>query len=122
MKEAGQRHGSGARVRWSEAAREAGIAVWAWCLMPNHVHLVLAPEGEDGLRHALALAHRSYAGMVHAWQGRFGAAAMDEPHLTAAFRYVTLLWRSSTEYPVTSVRHSNFRRCSMRKQAAGGAL
>jgi putative transposase len=82
----------------SEAARKAGVAVWAWQLTPNHVHLVLAPEGEDGLRHALARVHRSYAGMVHArrkgaghfWQGRFGAVAMDEPHLAAAFRYVTL--------------------------------
>ena len=54
------------RDRLSEAAREAGVAVWAWQLMPNHVHLVLAPEGEDGLRHALARVHRSYAGMVHA--------------------------------------------------------
>ena len=26
----------------------------------------------------------------HFWQGRFGAVAMDEPHLAAAFRYVTL--------------------------------
>ena len=82
------------RDRLSEAVREAGVAVWAWCLMPNHVHLVLAPDGEDGLRHALARVHRSYAGMIHSrrkrtghfWQGRFGAVAMDEPHLAAAFR------------------------------------
>ena len=86
------------RDRLSEAAREAGVAVWAWCLMPNHVHLILAPESEDGLRRTLARVHRSYAGMVHSrrkrtghfWQGRFGAVAMDEPHLAAAFRYVTL--------------------------------
>ena len=66
--------------------------------MPNHVHLILAPESEDGLRRTLARVHRSYAGMVHSrrkrtghfWQGRFGAVAMDEPHLAAAFRYVTL--------------------------------
>ncbi|MBV9459693.1 MAG: hypothetical protein JO141_19545 [Bradyrhizobium sp.] len=23
--------------------RTAGVQVWAWCLMPNHVHLVLVP-------------------------------------------------------------------------------
>jgi putative transposase len=46
------------RDRLSEAAREAGVAVWAWQLMPNHVHLVVAPEGEDGLRHVLARVHR----------------------------------------------------------------
>ncbi|MDA1326588.1 MAG: hypothetical protein O3C34_17825 [Proteobacteria bacterium] len=24
--------------------------VWAWCLMPNHVHLIIVPSHEDGLR------------------------------------------------------------------------
>jgi putative transposase len=72
--------------------------VWAWCLMPNHVHLILCPGDEDGLRHALARVHRAYAGRIHArrrrsghfWQGRFGAVAMDEAHLAAAYRYIAL--------------------------------
>ena len=80
------------------AARDAGVEVWAWCLMPNHVHLILCPGDGDGLRRALARVHRAYAGRVHArrrrtghfWQGRFGAVAMDEPHCVAAFRYVAL--------------------------------
>ncbi len=82
----------------SEACREANVGVWAWCLMPNHVHLILTPSDEDGLRRALARVHRRYAGVVnarrrrtgHFWQGRFGAVAMDENHLAAAFRYVSL--------------------------------
>lgn len=82
----------------AEAAKEARVAVWAWCLMPNHVHLILTPQGEDGLRRTLARVHRRYAGLVHArrkrtghfWQCRFGAVAMDEPHLAAAYRYVVL--------------------------------
>ena len=64
--------------------------------MPNHVHLILRPSDADGLRRALARVHRAYAGRIHArrrrtghfWQGRFGAVAMDEPHLVAAYRYV----------------------------------
>ena len=80
------------------AAEEARVAVWAWCLMPNDAHLILCPDDEDGLRRALARAHRRYAGVVHArqrrtghfWQGRYGAVAMDEDHLAAAYRYVTL--------------------------------
>jgi putative transposase len=76
----------------------AGVGIWAWCLMPNHVHLVLVPGDPDGLRRALAPLHRAYAGAVHArlkrtghfWQGRFGAVAMDEAHLEAAMRYVSL--------------------------------
>jgi putative transposase len=34
----------------AEHCRAAGVAVWAWCLMPNHVHLVLVPSDADGLR------------------------------------------------------------------------
>ena len=76
----------------------AGVEVWAWCLMPNHVHLILVPSDPDGLRRALARVHRSYAGAIqarrkrtgHFWQGRFGAVAMDEQHLAAALRYVSL--------------------------------
>jgi len=66
--------------------------------MPNHVHLILVPSDADGLRRALAPVHRRYAGIIHArrrrsghfWQGRFGAVAMDEEHLVAALRYVSL--------------------------------
>jgi putative transposase len=46
----------------------------------------------------LARVHRAYAGTIqarrkrtgHFWQGRFGAVAMDERHLAAALRYVSL--------------------------------
>jgi putative transposase len=82
----------------AENCRAADVEVWAWCLMPNHVHLILTPSDPDGLRRALARVHRSYAGLIqarrkrsgHFWQGRFGAVAMDEPHLAAALRYVSL--------------------------------
>jgi putative transposase len=78
--------------------RAAGVEVWAWCLMPNHVHLILVPSDADGLRRALSRVHRIYAGTIqarrkrtgHFWQGRFGAVAMDERHLAAALRYVSL--------------------------------
>jgi putative transposase len=31
----------------------AEVGVWAWVLMPNHVHLILTPRDGDGLRRAL---------------------------------------------------------------------
>lgn len=103
-----QRGNGGARVFFSEAdyrlyrgwlaecCAAAGVEIWAWMLMPNHVHLILVPGDADGLRRALAPLHRRYASHVHArlkvkghfWQGRFGAVAMDEDHLAAAMRYV----------------------------------
>ena len=77
---------------------EAEVGIWAWVLMPNHVHLILTPRDADGIRRALSKVHRSYAGRVHArlqktghfWQGRFGCVPMDETHLAAALRYVAL--------------------------------
>ncbi len=82
----------------AEYCGKAGVAVWAYCLMPNHVHLILVPKDEDGLRRALGEAHRRYTRRVnlregwrgHLWQERFHSFAMDEPHLLAAARYVEL--------------------------------
>lgn len=78
--------------------RDNGVGIWGWCLMPNHVHLILTPSDEDGLRRALSQVHRRHAGRIHArerrtghfWQGRFGCVAMDEAHLVAAMAYVAL--------------------------------
>ena len=82
----------------AENAAKAGVEVWGWVLMPNHVHLILVPADPDGLRRCLAPVHRRYAGAIHAraqrtghfWQGRFGCVAMDEAHLGAALRYGAL--------------------------------
>lgn len=82
----------------TDHCRAAQVAIWAWCLMPNHVHLILCPADKDGLRRALSKVHRQYAGHIHArekrtghfWQGRFGCVAMDEAHLGAAVPYVVL--------------------------------
>jgi putative transposase len=78
--------------------RKAGVSCWAYVLMPNHIHAILVPGSEDGLRAALAPTHRRYAGLInakrrrsgHFWQGRYGAAVMDEEHLATAFRYILL--------------------------------
>ena len=54
------------------AARRAGTAVWAYCLMPNHVHLIVTPADADGLRATFAEAHRRYTGAINArfrWTG-----------------------------------------------------
>jgi putative transposase len=82
----------------ADHCRAARVAIWAWCLMPNHVHLILTPADADGLRKSLSKVHRQYAGHIHArerrtghfWQGRFGCVAMDEAHLAAAIPYVVL--------------------------------
>jgi putative transposase len=96
----------------------AEVEVWAWCLMPNRVHLILVPTDVDGIRRALSKVHRIYAGGIHArqkktghfWQGRFGAVAPDEGHLLNAFRHVGLnpvrarLAKAAVEWPWASTR------------------
>jgi putative transposase len=82
----------------AEGCHAAGVAVWAYCLMPNHVHLILVPSRADGLRAALGEAHRRYTRLVnfregwrgYLWQGRFASFPMDERHLLACARYVEL--------------------------------
>ncbi|MGR8918813.1 MAG: transposase [Gammaproteobacteria bacterium] len=80
----------------ARTCRRAGTQVWAYCLMPNHVHLVMVPSSGDGLRAALSPAHRRYAQDVndrfgwrgHLWQERFFSFPMDEQYLLATVRYV----------------------------------
>jgi len=82
----------------SEFCKKAGTEVWAYCLMSNHVHLIMVPETEDGLRASLSEAHRRYTRHInqrekcrgHLWQERFHSFPMDEKYLLAAVRYVEL--------------------------------
>lgn len=75
-----------------------GVKVWAYCLMPNHVHLIAVPESEDGLRLAIGEAHRRYTRFInfregwrgHLWQGRFASYVVDERYLLACTRYVEM--------------------------------
>jgi len=79
--------------RFGPAAR---LDVWAWCLMPNHVHLIVVPQGADALRAGLAETHRRYTRRVnfregwrgHLWQERFASFVLGQGHLWAAVRYV----------------------------------
>jgi putative transposase len=81
-----------------QGCEKAGVRCLAWCLMDNHVHLILVPEHADGLRATLGEAHRRYTSHVNArqgwsgylFQGRFASYPMDDAHLMAAVRYVEL--------------------------------
>ena len=80
----------------SEYADKAAIDVLAYCLMPNHVHLVAVPHEPDGFQRLLRPLHARYAQHVnrrfdwsgHLWQGRFFSAALDETYFWSAVRYV----------------------------------
>jgi putative transposase len=96
---------------------EEGVEIWSFCLMPNHVHLIVAPREESRLSRAIGEAHRRYTRQInfrekwrgYLWQGLFGSFPLDEPYLLAAARYVERnpvkagMVRAAWDYPWSSV-------------------
>lgn len=82
----------------SQARAKAGVAIWAYCLMPNHVHLVAVPAQQNSLARLFRFVHGHYSRYVnsrehwqgHLWQERFHSFVMDEHYLWAAVRYTEL--------------------------------
>jgi putative transposase len=80
----------------AEESARGEIAVAAFCLMPNHVQLIVVPAAPGSLSVALRRLHRRYAEIVnarsgwkgHLWQERFASFPMDPPHTRNAVRYV----------------------------------
>jgi putative transposase len=92
----------GDRVAYLELLRHYselhGLAVLGYCLMSNHVHLIVVPRAAEALAQALKHTHGRYASYWnarnsssgHVWQGRFYSCPLDETHLWRALRYVEL--------------------------------
>lgn len=72
------------------------LAIWVYCLMDNHVHLIAVPEKENALAKCIGEVQRKYALTIntrndwkgHLWQARFDSYPMDEKHLYFAVRYI----------------------------------
>lgn len=97
----------------------SGCAVLAYCLMPNHIHLVLQTTDEPigtvikrlGVRYA-GWFNRKYARVGHLFQDRFKSIPVeDDAYLVTLLRYV---WNNPVEaglaehcadYPWSSRRH-----------------
>ena len=82
----------------AEQALKVSVAVWAYCLMPNHVHLILRPMRSGDLGRAVGEAHRRYTNFInargrwtgHLFQSRFSSVVLDDHHLIRAVRYVSM--------------------------------
>ncbi|KWR91646.1 transposase [Cupriavidus sp. IDO] len=67
------------------AAREYDLAVHAYALRPNHIHLVATPKGADSLSLTMQAVGRRYARYFNRvanrtgtlWEGRFRSAVFD---------------------------------------------
>ncbi len=93
-----------------------GVEIWAYCLMPNHVHLILTPARAEGFSRAVGETQSAFARAINRregwtgnlWQGRFTSFPMDEAHLLMAARYVELnpvragLVDDAADYPWSS--------------------
>jgi putative transposase len=102
----------------AETFAAAGVEVWAYCLMPNHVHLIATPGRPEALAQAVGATHLRYTRAVnrredwtgYLWQGRFASFPMDETYLRRCARYVGLnpvhagLVRRAVDWPWSSVR------------------
>ena len=79
-------------------AQRYGLKIWGWCLMSNHVHLLVVPQPAAALAATIRLAHARHARRInaprgwtgHLWASRFFSTALDGAHLWAAIRYVEL--------------------------------
>lgn len=79
-----------------EQLADAECRVLAYCLMTNHVHLVVVPERADSLAVLFRRVHGRYSQYLntrrhrtgHLWQQRFYSCPLAETHHWVALRYV----------------------------------
>lgn len=94
-------HGDDDFIAFEDLMRRANerlpLQILAWCMMPNHFHLVVRPRGDRDLSrwmHWLLTAHVQryrcrYNSTGRIWQGRFKAPPIQQDsHLLVVMRYV----------------------------------
>jgi len=80
----------------ADYAERYAVAIWAYCLMSNHMHFVAVPTESDSLARTFRDTHQAYSSWLnhkvgesgHLWQGRFYSCVLDDAHLWVAVRYV----------------------------------
>ncbi len=89
-------------IRYKDIMRQSceiyDAKILAYCLMPNHIHLIVTPSSVDSLKNAIGEAHQKYTRMInfrqkwqgHLWQGRFFSCAMDDRYLISTAKYIEL--------------------------------
>jgi len=78
------------------SCQQARLAIWAYCLMPNHIHLIAVPERAAAMAQVMARTSADFARYYnlqkrscgHVWQARYHSTPLDESHLWRAMAYV----------------------------------
>ena len=107
-------------TRLREAAKQFKVAIHAYVLMPDHLHLLATPVDQDGLsrmmqwlgRYYVPYFNRKYARSGTLWQGRYRATVVDaERYLMTCCRYIETnpvrggLVATVGDYPWSSYPH-----------------
>lgn len=79
-----------------EQANRSNLMILGYCLMPNHVHLLVVPAEEVSLRQGIGGTHVQYSRVInrrqgwtgYLWQGRFFSCPLSGSHLIKALLYV----------------------------------
>jgi len=101
-----------------------GLKIWAYCLMDNHVHLIVVPQIKGSLARGIGETHRLYTRMVnfrekwkgYLWQGRFSSFPLDSDYLYHCVRYVERnpvragIVKKAEQYPYSSAKAHVIRR------------
>ena len=100
------------------------VQLWAYCLMTNHVHLIVMPAAQESLARGVGGTHQEYTHRINEregwtgclWQGRFYSCPLDDPYLFRAIRYVERnpvragIVRQAEDYVWSSARAHVFRK------------
>jgi|SRR3989344_3815124 len=109
-----------------EAEERCGMRILAYCLMPNHFHLVLYPKKDGDLgkfMQWLTLTHtqrwhqaKNTKGTGHLYQGRYKSFLIqDDNHLLSVIRYVE---RNALRAKIVK-KAENWRFCSLWRKIFG---
>jgi putative transposase len=103
----------------SEYSQRYVVDLWAYCLMPNHVHFICVPKAEDALARMFNTVHMRYAQYFHGkkglkghlWKGRFLSCILDDRSVFEEVRFIennpvrSGLVTRAEDYPWSSARH-----------------
>jgi putative transposase len=112
----------------AEQAARHGCAVHAYCLMTNHVHLLLTPQRENSLgrmmkglgQRYVQYVNRTYRRSGTLWEGRFRSCLLqEEAYVLACYRYIELnpMRAGMVEHPA-EYRWSSYRANAQGESAA----
>ncbi len=124
----------------NDAAKKYQVAIHAFVLMTNHVHLLATPSGEQGISRLMQALGRRYVQYINftygrtgtLWEGRYKSTLVDsDSYLLTVYRYLELnpvragMVTHASEYPWSSYQAmpwASLSNCSLRTHFIFGSV